>query len=141
MKQSPFDQEYLDEIFKFTTDAGLRLSSRENGRLEFNESWNLGNADAYGKRMAAFANSTSGYLVFGVADSPRQLIGLKNDKFDNLDAAKFTQILNSSLALRSNGTLAFTRSVERRSGMQNITGRLRIRSAASFAPGWVSWVG
>lgn len=98
MKQSPFDQEFLDEIFKFTTETGLRLNSRENGRLEFKEAWNFGNADAYAKTMAAFANSTGGYLVFGVADSPRQLIGLKNDKFDNLDAAKFTQMLNSSLA-------------------------------------------
>jgi hypothetical protein len=44
--------------------------------------------------MAAFANNRGGYLIFGVADSPRQLIGLTGSGFDALDEAKITEFLN-----------------------------------------------
>ena len=37
-------------------------------------------------------------MVFGVKDKPRTLIGLKTDTFDNLDPAKLTGTLNSTLA-------------------------------------------
>jgi len=43
-------------------------------------------------------NASGGYLVYGVKDKPRTLIGLKSDAFDSLDPAKLTQTLNSILA-------------------------------------------
>jgi hypothetical protein len=98
MKRPPFDTATLDEIFKFDSDNDERLSSRESGRLEFKESFHLGSADDYAKTMAAFANASGGYLVYGVQDKPRTLIGLKSDAFDSLDPAKLTQTLNSILA-------------------------------------------
>jgi hypothetical protein len=98
MKRSPFDTATLDEIFKFDSDNNERLSSRESGRLEFKEAFHFGSADEYAKTMAAFANAAGGYLVYGVKDKPRILIGLKSDAFDNIDPAKMTQTLNSILA-------------------------------------------
>lgn len=98
MKRSPFDSATLNEIFKFDPEDQLRLSSRESGKLEFKEAFHFGSAGDYAKTMAAFANSAGGYLVFGVKDKPRILIGLKNESFDSLDPAKLTQTLNSLLA-------------------------------------------
>lgn len=98
MKRSPFDTATLDEIFKFDLDNDQRLSSRESGKLEFKEAFHFGSTDEYAKTMAAFANTAGGYLVYGVKDKPRTLIGLKNDAFDSLDPAKLTQTLNSTLA-------------------------------------------
>ena len=96
--RSPFDAATLDEIFKFDPDNDQRLSSRESGKLEFKEAFHLGSADEYAKTMAAFANTAGGYLVYGVKDKPRTLIGLKTEAFDILDPAKLTQALNSTLA-------------------------------------------
>jgi predicted HTH transcriptional regulator len=98
MKRSPFDTVTLEEIFKFDSENNERLSSRESGKLEFKEAFHFGSADDYAKTMAAFANASGGYLVYGVKDKPRTLMGLKSDAFDSLDPAKLTQTLNSILA-------------------------------------------
>ena len=45
--------------------------------------------------MAAFANNKGGYIVFGVQSTPRNLVGLSSEKFDEIDEAKISQYLNS----------------------------------------------
>jgi predicted HTH transcriptional regulator len=89
-----FSEDELETIFSFESKSTDRLISRENSRLEFKESFNFGNIDAYAKTAAAFANAHGGYIVFGVRDSPRQLIGLHSENFDNFDPAKLTNALN-----------------------------------------------
>jgi len=89
-----FSDEALGRIFSFESADSDRLNSRENSRLEFKESFNLGSADEYAKTAAAFANTQGGYIVFGVKDSPRQIVGLKTSNFENFDAAKLTNALN-----------------------------------------------
>ena len=92
--QSHFAESELDKIFSFESATSSRLISRENSRLEFKETFNLGSADEYAKAAAAFANAQGGYIVFGVKDAPRQLVGLKSDNFDTFDSAKLTNALN-----------------------------------------------
>lgn len=92
--KKPFAPEVLEDIFKFDSDNAMRLASRESSRLDFKESFNLGSADEYARTMAAFANTAGGYLVFGVKDSPRELLGLKTDNFEKADPAKLTNALN-----------------------------------------------
>jgi hypothetical protein len=89
-----FAEELLKKIFSFESEVGLRLTSRENSRLEFKESFSLGSSDSYSKTGAAFANAQGGYIVFGVKDSPRELVGLQSNNFETFDSAKFTQALN-----------------------------------------------
>ena len=89
-----FSEDELETIFSFESKSTDRLISRENSRLEFKESFNFGNIDAYAKTAAAFANAHGGYIVFGVKDSPRQLIGLHSENFENFDTAKLTNALN-----------------------------------------------
>lgn len=48
--------------------------------------------------MSAYANNHDGYIIFGVTDSPRNVIGLTNNNFDNLNQEKFTDVLNSYFA-------------------------------------------
>jgi len=93
-----FSDEALDRILSFESTNSDRLISRENSRLEFKESFNLGSADEYAKTAAAFAIAQGGYIVFGVRDSPRQLVGLKTNNFETFDSAKLTNALNERFA-------------------------------------------
>jgi hypothetical protein len=91
---SHFSQGELEKIFSFESPSSVRLNSRENGRLEFKEQFNLGSVDEYAKTGAAFANAQGGYIVFGVKDAPRELVGLKSEHFNTFDSAKLTNALN-----------------------------------------------
>ena len=44
--------------------------------------------------MAAFANRDGGYLIFGVKDKPRTVVGLKDSSFDEYDDEKIVEKLN-----------------------------------------------
>jgi hypothetical protein len=90
----PFSDEALGRILSFESANSDRLISRENSRLEFKESFNLGSADEYAKTAAAFANTQGGYIVFGVKDSPRQVLGLRTSNFESFDTARLTSALN-----------------------------------------------
>lgn len=83
------------KIFLFHESIAERIISRESGWLEFKESFNWGSKDKYAKSLAAFANNRGGYIVFGIKDKPRDLKGLQNDNFGNLDEEKITAYLNS----------------------------------------------
>ncbi|WP_348269608.1 ATP-binding protein [Edaphobacter paludis] len=96
--ESAFTGEVLRKIFSFESDLSDRLTSRENGKLEFKETFDMGSADKYAKTAAAFANAQGGYIVFGVKDSPRQMIGLKSQNFENFDVGKMTAALNEWLS-------------------------------------------
>lgn len=90
----PFSQEYLNRVFKVSPKFKDRLQSRECETIEFKQSFNWGSRESYARTMAAFANAKGGYIVFGIGDKPRSLIGLKNQSFDNLDTEKVTELLN-----------------------------------------------
>lgn len=84
----------LKKLFA-SLDAGtLRLSAREGLTVEFKQSFNWANRSLYAKSMAAFSNNRGGYLIFGVADKPRIVVGVPGDNFDNLDEAKISSYLN-----------------------------------------------
>jgi predicted HTH transcriptional regulator len=83
------------KIFAFHASISNRIVARESSWLEFKESFNWLSKDGYAKSIAAFANGRGGYLVFGVKNLPRELIGLQNDNFETTDEAKITGYLNS----------------------------------------------
>jgi predicted HTH transcriptional regulator len=91
---SAFSVSELAPIFLLEKQESDRLKSRENGFLEFKESFNWESRLKYAKTMAAFANSRGGYIVFGVTDKPRTAKGLQSEKFENFDPAKISEILN-----------------------------------------------
>jgi hypothetical protein len=85
----------IECIFESLESDTLKLSSRESSTVEFKESFNWGSKDKYAKSMTAFANNRGGYLIFGVANQPRRLVGLSNNNFENLDEATVTSYLNN----------------------------------------------
>lgn len=90
----PFSRDKLNRIFAISPKYPDRLISRESGWLEFKEAFVFQNIGKYIRTAAAFANAKGGYIVYGVANSPHKLIGLKDDRFDKLDPAKLTEYLS-----------------------------------------------
>ena len=90
-----FDGNYLEKniFYENNKNAGY-IGSRESTTLEFKETFSFGNLSKYAKTMASFANNDGGYIIFGIGDNPRKIIGLKGNQFDAIDTAKLTETLN-----------------------------------------------
>lgn len=74
------------------------LKSRESNTVEFKESFNKNSTAKYAKTMAAYSNNRGGYIIFGVKDNPRTIVGLKNDHFENMSQEQFSESINSLFA-------------------------------------------
>lgn len=74
------------------TDGSIK--SRESTVVEFKQAFIYENMSKYAKTMAAFANNSGGYIIFGITDSPRTILGV-NSNFDNIKQEKVTSCLNS----------------------------------------------
>ena len=75
---------------------GERLYHREGQELEFKEQFNLAALADYFRDFAAFANNRGGYLIFGVKDAPRILIGMSAksiEQFEKVDPERITGFL------------------------------------------------
>ncbi len=89
-------QREVQKLLRLDPSKPSRLVSRENSRLEYKETFNWRNGRAkYAKTMAGFANNNGGFIVFGVKNSPHDLIGIDTTRFDELDPAEVTGYLNS----------------------------------------------
>lgn len=90
-----FEEKNLSKIFKCLNEQQpYKLISRESNTLEFKESFSKHALAKYAKTMAAFANRDGGYLIFGVKDKPRTVVGLKDSSFDEYDDEKIVEKLN-----------------------------------------------
>lgn len=92
------DGEQINKIFYLNPNNNKYIGSRENGWLEFKEHFSFANISEYAKTMAAFANNKGGYIIFGIKDKPREILGIDQSKFDLIDEAKFTENLNDIFA-------------------------------------------
>lgn len=95
-KKQPLSLEYLTSIFRTSSKDPLRIVNREGTTIEFKESYSHGGMAQYFKTIAAFANNSGGYIIFGVGDKPRRLIGLKDkslQQFEELKVEEFTKNL------------------------------------------------
>ncbi|MGI6725513.1 MAG: ATP-binding protein [Christensenellales bacterium] len=90
-------EEYVRKVLS-RRNPNNTLKSRESNTVEFKESFNKANTAKYAKTMAAFSNNRGGYIIFGVKDNPRSIIGLKNSNFDNLNQEQFSDAINSLFA-------------------------------------------
>lgn len=93
----PFSQEIMNEIFRISPQNPNRIISRENSWLEFKESFGWKSLPRYLKTSASFANTRGGYIVFGVENSPHNLLGLIGSNlqaFENIDPERMTQGFN-----------------------------------------------
>jgi len=94
--KNPLSLEVLTGIFRVSPKGPSRIVNREGTTIEFKESYNHGAMAQYFKAMAAFANNQGGYILFGIGDKPRRLIGLKGkslSQFEELKVEEFTKAL------------------------------------------------
>ena len=66
----PFSLMRLAAIFTPSPKHPDRVNSRENSHLEFKLSYSGASLGKYTKTIAAFANTSGGYLVFGISPIP-----------------------------------------------------------------------
>lgn len=90
-------EDYIRKVLS-SRNANGTLKSRESNTVEFKESFNKANTAKYAKTMASYSNNRGGYIIFGVKDNPRAIIGLKNNNFENLNQEQFSEALNSLFA-------------------------------------------
>ena len=91
-------EEYVRKILSAVHASSGHLKSRESNTVEFKEAFNKNSTAKYAKTMAAYANNRGGYIIFGVKDNPREVVGLKNNNFENLSQEDFTSAINSLLS-------------------------------------------
>lgn len=92
----PLSQDVLTSMFKTSSKDLFRIVKREDSRIEFKESYSHAGMGQYFKTIASFANNNGGYIIFGVSDKPRKLVGLKErslQQFEDLSVETFTQNL------------------------------------------------
>lgn len=90
-------EDEVKKILSAVTASG-NLKSRESNTVEFKEAFNRNSTAKYAKTMAAYANNRGGYIIFGVKDNPREVVGLKNNNFENLNQEQFTDAVNTLFA-------------------------------------------
>lgn len=93
----PFSQSALNEIFKISPQRPDCVNSRESSNLEFKKSFHWGSVAEYTRTIAAFANTKGGYIVFGIANKPHKLDGLKRNSFssfEEIDPERVSGFLN-----------------------------------------------
>lgn len=95
-KVDPLAADTLTNIFRTSPKDPLRIINREGTTIEFKESYSHGSMAQYFKTIASFANNAGGYIIFGVGNSPRRLLGLKDknlQQFEELKVEEFTKNL------------------------------------------------
>ncbi len=87
---------HVRDLFELSKTKGNALAKSENDTIEYKESFSF---DApVMKTCAAFANNRGGYILFGIKDQSRELVGLSQSnftRFDQYDLAKATEHLNN----------------------------------------------
>ena len=92
----PLSADRLTNLFRISLQDPYRIINREGSSIEFKESYSHSGIAQYFKTMASFANNSGGYIIFGVANKPRRLVGLKDrnlTQFEDLKVEEFTRSL------------------------------------------------
>ena len=95
-KINPLSADKLTSLFRTSPNDPMRIVNREGSMIEFKESYNHAGMAQYFKTIAAFANNLGGYIIFGIGDKPRRLLGLKDKnltQFEELKVEEFTKNL------------------------------------------------
>src|SRR5690349_7614012 len=95
---APFADKNLAAMFQIDPHHSDRIISRESSWLEFKENFNWTSWEKYGRTLAAFANNQGGYIIFGIGNRPRQMLGMSNTNFDDVAPEQITSDLNSAFA-------------------------------------------
>jgi hypothetical protein len=96
-KVDPFNENLLSKIFRISSSNPECLAVDEGISIEFKENFSMELKDDYSKTLASYANADGGYILFGVSDGKKRMVGLNSDNFKNRDPAKITIALREFL--------------------------------------------
>lgn len=91
----PFDDEHKLKLLRMTEPRSWVLSRCEDFEVEYKANFSAANKFDYARILVSFANASGGYLVFGVDNQSRTIVGLHDDRLQRFDAKDLTQVLNS----------------------------------------------
>ncbi|HOP32383.1 MAG TPA: ATP-binding protein [Candidatus Hydrothermia bacterium] len=86
------EEHILNNVLKKKDKKG-NIIARESSEIEFKESFNFSNITEYSKLMASFANKLGGYIIFGIKDNPRRIVGIRQDRVNGIPQEKITSFL------------------------------------------------
>lgn len=92
---TPLSIDVLTSLFRTSPNDVSRIVNREGTTIEFKESYSHGSMSQYFKTMAAFANNNGGYIIFGVGDRPRRLIGMQGKSYAQFEELKVEVLTNA----------------------------------------------
>lgn len=70
------------------------LKSRESNTVEYKKTFHKNEVPKYAKTLAGFSNNRGGYIIFGVTDAPRRVIGVSKESFDSIKQEDLTESFN-----------------------------------------------
>lgn len=89
-------QNELYELISVDDNDPSIIRNRESSRLEYKESFSWYDDEFkynIAKTAASFSNAEGGYIIIGVTDKPRKIVGLKGDSFSTFDPSALTEVL------------------------------------------------
>lgn len=92
---SPVHPKRLADLFEKAKKSTWTVVNGETDEVECKEGFNV-NGKIF-RTVTALANNNGGYVLFGIRDSDKRVVGLKGDKFQTTDIAKFSQWFRSAM--------------------------------------------
>jgi hypothetical protein len=96
--ESPLHPVNLAALFRVKEGTTSTLHASETDQIECRESFNWGNKADYARVLASFANARGGFLVFGVRDGDKEIVGIPAGKIVGRDPAEISAYLLSHLS-------------------------------------------
>lgn len=80
----------MNQLLNLNIDKDkLLVKNRESEHREFKRQFDNGSIWKYAKTIVSFANKDGGVIFFGIADTPRTLVGIDGLELDSLVIANF----------------------------------------------------
>lgn len=94
---TPVDPRRLESLFEKVDGGKFALRGVETDGVECKQSFQGPGNDRLLRATAALANNRGGYVLFGVEDASGLLVGLRDDRFKNLDPNQFSQAFRAAM--------------------------------------------
>lgn len=94
----PLHPSKLRLLFPLDPAKPGHLAAEESSEIEFKLAYNWKAKSKYAKSVAGLANNGGGYLLFGIENATRQVVGIDEGFWDGLDPRKLSQTFGQMLA-------------------------------------------
>lgn len=98
LEQDPLHPVSLGEVLHVKLGGPSVVEVEESEAIEFKETFSWNNRALYARTLAGFANNRGGYLVFGIKDETKEIVGLHGAAFAALDIAEASMFLDATFA-------------------------------------------